>query len=68
MATPSISGIAAIVRQYYMKGFYPSGHIRQPDAFTPSAALLKATIIHSAVSISGALDENNKYRKFIIYY
>jgi hypothetical protein len=41
-ASPTIAGAAALVRQYYMEGFYPSG------AFTPSAALLKATMIAAA--------------------
>ena len=47
-ASPTIAGAAALVRQYYTDGFYPSGARRAGDAFTPSAALLKATLIASA--------------------
>lgn len=48
IASPAVAGAAALVRQYYMTGFYPSGTARAADAFTPTAALLKATIIASA--------------------
>ena len=44
-ASPSIAGAAALVRQYYTEGFYPSGARNAANAITPSAALLKATII-----------------------
>ena len=44
-ASPSIAGAAALARQYYTDGFYPSGYPTPSDRFTPSAALLKATLI-----------------------
>ena len=47
-STPTIAGAAALVRQYYTDGFYPSGTRNASDAMTPSAALLKATIIAAA--------------------
>ncbi len=47
-ASPTIAGAAALVRQYYTDGFYPSGVPAPSDRFTPSAALIKATIIASA--------------------
>jgi hypothetical protein len=47
-ASPTIAGAAALVRQYYTDGFYPSGERKPSDAVTPSAALLKATIIAAA--------------------
>jgi hypothetical protein len=47
-SSPAVAGGAALVRQYYMAGFYPTGTARPADAFTPSAALLKATIIAAA--------------------
>ncbi len=49
-ASPAIAGAAALVRQYYADGFYPTGMARAPDRMNPSAALLKATIIASARS------------------
>jgi hypothetical protein len=47
-ASPSVAGAAALVRQYYTDGFYPSGIATASDALAPSAALLKATLIASA--------------------
>ena len=47
-SSPSVAGAAALVRQYYTEGFYPTGARNAANAFTPSAALLKATLIASA--------------------
>lgn len=47
-AAPTLAGAAALVRQYYVEGFYPSGAARVADRREPSAALLKATLIASA--------------------
>jgi subtilisin family serine protease len=47
-ASPSIASAAALVRQYYTDGFYPTGMANAAHARTPSAALLKATIIAAA--------------------
>lgn len=47
-ASPSIAGAAALVRQYYTDGYYPTGVANPANRFTPSAALLKATIIAAA--------------------
>ncbi len=53
MAAPAIAGAAALVRQYYMDGFYPSGAASSEDAFTPSGPLVKATLLNSAVDMTG---------------
>lgn len=53
MACPAIAGAATLVRQYYMEGFYPTGTANAPDAFTPSAALLKATLLNSTQDMIG---------------
>lgn len=50
-ASPAVAGAAALVRQYYTDGFYPSGTATAADKFTPSAALLKATLIASARAV-----------------
>ncbi|MFQ5424233.1 MAG: S8 family serine peptidase [Phycisphaerae bacterium] len=52
-AAPAVAGMAMLVRQYYMDGFYPGGAANPPDAFLPSGALLKATLINSAVDMTG---------------
>lgn len=47
-SSPTLAGAAALVRQYYMDGFYPTGTATNMNALTPSAALLKATLIAAA--------------------
>ena len=54
MAAPAVAGSAALVRQYYREGWYPTGAKRNPDKFTPTAALIKATLINSSVEVTGA--------------
>ncbi|MEO0161955.1 MAG: S8 family serine peptidase [candidate division WOR-3 bacterium] len=62
MATPCAAGNAAIVRQYFAKGFYPSGDSNPANAwsFIP-ASLVKAIIINGAhPSIAGStIPDNN---------
>jgi subtilisin family serine protease len=59
MAAPTAAGLAALVRQYFTDGFYPSGRRRAGDTVEPSAALVKAVLIASAVDLStrGCSDE-----------
>jgi len=47
-AAPTIAGAAALVRQYFVQGFYPSGIPNRAVERIPSAALLKASLIASA--------------------
>ena len=47
MATPTAAGLAALVRQYYRDGRHPA-----LGAVTPSAALVKATLIAAAVDVT----------------
>ena len=53
MSTPVIAGGGIMLRQYFMDGFYPSGVANAADAFTPSAALLKAVLVAGASSLQG---------------
>lgn len=53
MATPIVAGSTALVRQYYMDGWYPSGDTDEQNGFVPSGSLLKATLINSAWSMEG---------------
>lgn len=52
-ATPHTAGAAALIRQYYTEGWYPSGTRQPHDAFIPSGALLKATLINSTLDMTG---------------
>lgn len=53
MATPVVASSAALLRQYFTDGFWPSGAAYPADAFVPSAALLRALLIGGAVPIGG---------------
>ena len=56
MACPAVAGAIMLLRQYYMDGFYPSGAANVADAFTPSGALLKATLLNSSVNMTSVAD------------
>ncbi|MDD4307608.1 MAG: S8 family serine peptidase [Thermoplasmata archaeon] len=47
-ACPAVAGSAALVRQYYEEGWYPTGTKMQVNSINPSAALVKATLINGA--------------------
>jgi len=53
MACPVIAGAGLLVRQYYTEGFYPTGAPEPADAFVPSGALLKATLLNAAADMTG---------------
>lgn len=57
-SSPSVAGAAALARQYYTEGFYPSGARTAANGFTPSAALLKATLIAAARRVPFRREEN----------
>jgi len=53
MATPLAAGMMILARQYFTQGFYPTGKPVGADAFSPSAALLKAVAATSARQLAG---------------
>lgn len=54
MATPTAAGLATLVREYLVRGFYPTGLETAANAIqTPSAALIKAIMLSGTVSITG---------------
>ena len=63
MATPTTAGAVALILQYYSEGWYPTGEKNSVDAFEPSSALIRATLINGAVEIngSGAYYNGTKY-------
>ena len=46
MATPTAAGAAALMRQYYVDGFYPTGVRNLDDQSVPTGALMKATLLN----------------------
>lgn len=53
MATPLIAASAALVRQYFLTGFYPSGSPTPANQFAPSGALVKAVLLGGASGLDG---------------
>lgn len=57
MATPVTAGTAAIIRQYFEEGYYPSGTKVASDVMpNPSAALIKAVLMNGAKFLKGGID------------
>jgi hypothetical protein len=52
-AAPVISGLAALVRQYFMDGFYPTGSSSSSNVYLPSGQLIKAVILNGAQPLNG---------------
>jgi hypothetical protein len=54
MSAPTVSGLGALVREYYLAGFYAAGTRAPAQGFQPSGALVKATLLDGAVAIGAA--------------
>ncbi len=50
MATPAVAGAAAMARQYFTEGFYPTGVRFPDDSFKPSGTLLKALLLNGTTT------------------
>lgn len=53
MACPAITGCAALVRQYFMDGYYPTGAAVPGDSYTPTGSLIKAMLLNGTVDMTG---------------
>ena len=52
-ATPTAAGAAALVRQYFCDGWYPTGAAEPHHSFVPSGALLKAMLLNGTLDMTG---------------
>jgi len=53
MACPIVAGAACLEKEYFEKGYYPSGVANSADAFTPSGSLLRAMLANSTTDMLG---------------
>ena len=53
-ATPAIAGAAALVRQYFVDGFYPTGSRNTLNSYNPSGALIKATLLNGTIAMTSS--------------
>lgn len=60
MATPLVSGAAALVRQYFEEGWHVSGKASPSDGFSPRASLVKAVIVNGSVDLKGLQDDQTE--------
>lgn len=51
-ASPTIAGVVALIREYFERGFYPTGAPDPGSVRTPSAALVRAILVASARAVS----------------
>lgn len=58
MAAPVVAGTAALIRQYFEEGWYPSGDRVQADSLNPSSSLVKAVLINGAQPLIARQQEN----------
>ena len=58
MAAPTIAGNAALVRQFFMDGFYPRGSKNPADTYRPSGMIMKAVLLNGTNPVLGATPSN----------
>ncbi len=51
MASPIATGAAALLRQYFTEGFYPTGARNELDSFEPTGTLLKAMLLNGTLPL-----------------
>jgi hypothetical protein len=53
-ATPHVAAAAALVRQYFTEGWYPSGKKEAKNRVDPTGTLLKAMLLNATIPLTGA--------------
>jgi hypothetical protein len=63
-AAPAASGTLAIIRQYFVEGWYPTGTSNPAQGFEPSAALMKAVLAASGEKMTGSSRDRKNEQKW----
>ena len=62
MSAPTVAGGAALLRQYFTDGFYPTGTRNVNDRVNPSATLVKAVLLNGTIALpTGEAIGNGRY-------
>ena len=62
MSAPTVAGGAALLRQYFTDGFYPTGARNVNDRVNPSATLVKAVLLNGTIALpTGEAMGNGRY-------
>ncbi|TDR43041.1 immune inhibitor A peptidase M6 [Tahibacter aquaticus] len=59
MAAPTVSGSAALMRQFFTEGFYPRGAKTAADQFIPGGMVMKATLLNGTNPIAAGFGGND---------
>lgn len=59
MATPTVAGNAALMRQFFAEGFYPRGSKTAADTFNPNGAAMKAILLNGTDVLQPTTWPNN---------
>jgi hypothetical protein len=53
MACPAATAASALIRQYFLDGFHPTGAATPANAFSPTGALVKAVLVNTCQDMTG---------------
>merc|ERR1719444_332580 len=53
MSAPVVAGAAAMVRQYFQDGYYPTGEADPANSLTPTGSLIKAILLNGGTAMTG---------------
>ncbi len=59
MSCPTAAGAAALLRQYFEDGYYPTGAASAADSLRPRAALVKAALLNGTLPLASVAPPNN---------
>eukprot|EP00792_Barthelona_sp_PAP020_P014018 TRINITY_DN9623_c0_g1_i1.p1 TRINITY_DN9623_c0_g1~~TRINITY_DN9623_c0_g1_i1.p1 ORF type:complete len:1215 (+),score=310.13 TRINITY_DN9623_c0_g1_i1:118-3762(+) len=62
MATPSVAGSAALIREYFEKGYYPTGKENSSNSMNLSADILKSILVASCEHVNFRENDQVKLR------
>ncbi|HVJ62590.1 MAG TPA: S8 family serine peptidase [Tahibacter sp.] len=65
MAAPTVSGNMALMRQFFVDGFYPGGARKAADTYNPSGMALKAIVLNGTNPVSFNTDTHGWGRMWL---
>jgi len=67
MSAPIVAGVAILVRQYFVEGWYPDGKKDETRGFQPRGSLVKAVIINGAEALLGIEESPGRVKESVPY-
>jgi hypothetical protein len=66
MACPTVTGAAALLRQYFADGFYPTGAATASNQLDPSGPLVKAALLNGTLPLGTFGDTTNGWGRIFL--